>query len=201
MLASVRQAANSAKLRLGLRETRTLSEQVSLSTQPAPSQLSLGVRALLLGARLDTKSFEGAGAIAVTPLTLRVPGGGTALLFRYGAVVLVGVRAEAEDRLLDQLAARVAEPITPHETEEAVIHVMPGAEERVDPDGTITVQALTTERLQVVASALGKSVVLGYYEGRIAGAFDRIEPLAERLRRSGRVGFRPRDLCARSARC
>jgi uncharacterized Rmd1/YagE family protein len=167
--------------------------QPTAATSGEPSD-SFGVRALLVGARLDTKSFESADAIAVTPLTLRVPGGGTALLFRYGAVVLVGVRADAEARLLDHLAARVAEPVSPVEVEQAVIHVWPGAEDRVDPDGTITVQALTTERLQIIASALAKSVVLGYYEERIAGAFDRIEPLAERLRRSGALGARPREL-------
>jgi uncharacterized Rmd1/YagE family protein len=36
--------------------------------------------------------------------------------------------------------------------------------------------------------------VLAFYEGRIATAFDRIEPLADGLRQSGAVGSSPRDL-------
>ncbi len=155
---------------------------------------TLAVRAYLLGARLEIKGFEGESAIAVTPLTLRVEGGGTAMLFRYGAAVLIDVPPAAEARLLGELSARVVEPITPRETEQAQIRITPDREDQLDPNGVILLQAASPERLQIVASALAKSVVLAHYEGRIAEAFDRIEPLADRLRGQGTVGSRPRDL-------
>jgi required for meiotic nuclear division protein 1 len=41
---------------------------------------------------------------------------------------------------------------------------------------------------------LSKSLMLSYYEAKIAGAFDRIEPLAAGLQRKGRTGSQARDL-------
>ena len=60
--------------------------------------------------------------------------------------------------------------------------------------GTINLHAFTTERLQLVAEVLAKSVVLDRYEGVVAKSFQRIEPLADTLQRSGRPGSRGREL-------
>ena len=49
------------------------------------------VRALLLGERLDTRALERDEPLGVAPLTVDIPDGGVAVLFRYGAVVLFGM--------------------------------------------------------------------------------------------------------------
>jgi uncharacterized Rmd1/YagE family protein len=54
-------------------------------------------------------------------------------------------------------------------------------------EGALTVQSGSVERLQLIAEALSKSVLLGHYETRLAGDFDRIEPLALELEQRGRV--------------
>lgn len=156
-----------------------------------PRQLS--VRAFLLGGRLETRSFEPDGAIATTPLTVRLDEG-IALLFRYGVVVLVNVSAEAEQKLLASLQSRVIDPLETVETEQALISIHPEGEEQVEPSGTIVLREPSAERLQLVASALSKSLVLAHYEARIAGVFDRIEPLADRLQHKGRIGSHAREL-------
>ena len=46
--------------------------------------------ALLLGERLDMRALERDKPLGVAPLTVYIPGGGVAALFRYGAVVLFG---------------------------------------------------------------------------------------------------------------
>jgi uncharacterized Rmd1/YagE family protein len=48
--------------------------------------------------------------------------------------------------------------------------------------------------LQLVADILAKSLVLSYYETRIAEIFDGIEPLAAMLREKGRAGARGKEL-------
>lgn len=154
---------------------------------------TLKVRALLLGGRLDTRSFEPEGAIATTPLTLRI-GGGTALLFRYGAAVFVNMSEAAERRLLDNLRPRIVDPFDPVETESPVLRLRRDADEQIDPNGVIILREASPERLQLVAAALSKSLVLGHYEARIAGVFDLLEPLAEQLQRKGRIGTQARDL-------
>ena len=175
--------------------TRALKlDQPTLATQEATAAApSTTVRAFLLGTRLETKGFEGETAIAVSPLTLRVEGGGAALLFRYGVIVLIGVSPESEI-LLAELAPRIVEPVQTREVEQVTIRVLPDKEDLVDPSGAIILRELSAERLQVVASALAKSAVRSFNQDRIAAAFDQIEPLADRLRSKGRIGSRPDEL-------
>jgi required for meiotic nuclear division protein 1 len=168
--------------------------QITPVGRPKPgNQQTLSIRAYLLGGRIDTRSFEVDGAISTAPLTLRLDGG-TTLLYRYGVVVLVDVSPEAEKKLFADLRPRILDPLETVETEQAVISVCPDAEEQIDPSGTIVLREASAERLQLVASALAKSLILAHYEMRIAGAFDRIEPLADQLQREGRVVSRVREL-------
>ena len=68
------------------------------------------------------------------------------------------------------------------------------ADEQVDPAGNIVLRERTIERLQLVADILAKSLVLSYYETRIAEIFDGIEPLAAMLREKGRAGASGKEL-------
>jgi uncharacterized Rmd1/YagE family protein len=152
------------------------------------------MRALLLGERLETRGLERKDTIATMPLTQRVGREGLAMLFRYGAVVFAGLSAIEEDEVARSLRARISEPMEVPETDHAQILIQPDSDDHIDPSGAIVLKEASPERLQIVADALSKSLVLAHYESRIAAAFDRIEPLAARLQRKGRVGSRPRDL-------
>jgi required for meiotic nuclear division protein 1 len=72
--------------------------------------------------------------------------------------------------------------------------VRPETDQQVDLAGNIFVREKTTERLQLVADILAKSLVLSHYETRIAEIFDGIEPLAATLREKGRAGGRSKEL-------
>ena len=74
------------------------------------------------------------------------------------------------------------------EQDEARLLVRPDSDQHVDPSGNIILRDRSTERLQLVADILAKSLVLSYYETRIGDLFDRIEPLAATLRENGRAG-------------
>ncbi len=154
----------------------------------------LTVRALLLGERIATNRFEPSEPLARVPLTIAVDGGGVAVLFRYGIVVLMNVSHEAEIALLDRLAPIVGEPLDPRESEELRVDVRPDLDEQIDLTGTVLMKEITLERLQLIADALAKSVVLAHYETRVAIGFDRSEPMAETLRRDGRIAIADRPL-------
>lgn len=154
----------------------------------------LTVRALLLGERIATNRFEPSEPLARVPLTIAVDGGGIAVLFRYGIVVLMNVSHEAEIALLDRLAPIVSEPFEPREREELRADVRPDLDEQIDLTGTVLMKEITLERLQLIADALAKSVVLAHYETRVAIGFDRAEPMAEALRRDGRIAIADRPL-------
>jgi uncharacterized Rmd1/YagE family protein len=171
-------------------------ERPSTITLPAAlgTRRPLTVRALLLGERIATNRFEPSEPLARVPLTICVDGGGVAVLFRYGAVVLINVPRDAEIALLDRLMPIVTEPFEPRENDELRVDVRPDVDEQIDLTGTAMMKEITLERLQLIADALGKSVVLAHYETSVAIGFDRAEPMAEALRRNGRIAIADRPL-------
>ncbi|HYC12878.1 MAG TPA: RMD1 family protein [Stellaceae bacterium] len=145
-------------------------------------------RALLLGERLETRGLEHQETLGRAPLVARVNEGGIAVLFRYGAIVLFNVTSAAEKALIGRLRPLVTDALETIESEELRVGVQKDAEEQIDLAGVLSLRELSVERLQIVADVLAKSLMLAYYETRVAGAFDRIEPLAQMLGQSGRAG-------------
>jgi uncharacterized Rmd1/YagE family protein len=143
-------------------------------------------RALLVAARLELRSWPNEEIVARMPLTVRVPGGGVAVLFRYGVAVLFGALPEAEQALRNRLAPLMEHRYRTPEVEELEIRTDAARAEGLQ-DGVLVVQSGSVEQLQLIADVLSKSALLGHYETRLAGDFDRIEPLALRLEREGRI--------------
>ena len=166
----------------------------SVTGLPAGTVDVLPVRALLLGERLDTRAFERDEPLGMAPLTVDIPGGGVAVLFRYGAVVLFGAATAALDKFVASLRPLVTAALPVAERDDARLLIRPEADQVVDLAGNIFLPEKTTERLQVVADILAKGLVLSHYETRIANIFDGIEPLAATLREKGRAGARSKEL-------
>jgi uncharacterized Rmd1/YagE family protein len=159
------------------------------------------VRALLLGERLDTRALERNEPLGVVPLAVDISDGGVAVVFRYGAVVLFGTATPAMGKFVASLMPLVAGALPVPERDDVRLLVRPDADQHVDLAGNIFLREKTTERLQLVADILAKSLVLSHYETRIAENFDRIEPLAALLREKGRAGDRAGGCCATLATC
>jgi len=149
-------------------------------------------RALLLGARLDLRNWPEGETLARAPLTARLAGGGIAVLFRFGVAVLFDAAPEAEHALRERLAPLMEHRYPSPEAEELEVRVDPSRPEGLH-EGALLVQSASLERLQLVAEALSKSVLLGHYEARLGADFDRIEPLALELERRGRIRGGTRD--------
>lgn len=138
------------------------------------------VRANIVGERLSLKTLEQKEALATNPLIIRAGATGCAVLLRYGVIVTFDLSPEEERALLKMLRPHVLEPI--HSTiaqstlsEELQIAFRANAKERLEGD-ILWLQECSAERLQIVAEALGKSVVLNYYETEISSIFDSIKP-------------------------
>jgi uncharacterized Rmd1/YagE family protein len=96
--------------------------------------------------------------------------------------------------LLQKLEPFIVGPFGTPEADDMRLRVSRDFEEELDAAGTISIRQANTERLQLVADALAKSLILTHYETRIASIFDRIEPLALTLRNKGRAGAAGADL-------
>jgi uncharacterized Rmd1/YagE family protein len=89
---------------------------------------ALRVRALLLGARFDLRTWPEAETIHRAPLAVKLDAG-MAVLFRYGVAVLLGASPDAERALRERLSARTGNPYDSVESEELDIRIDPARPE------------------------------------------------------------------------
>lgn len=158
-----------------------------------PHRAKLRATAWLVGERIDTRALAGFQVLGSAPLTLRV-GDGAAMIYRYGAVVLFELDGTAESGFLASLAPHVTGPFEAPVSDDAEMRVEPEGEERVDAGGILVLRGSDLERLQTVADALARSVLLVHYEARVARTLERIENPVETLRRRGRSRLRSRGI-------
>lgn len=169
-------------------DSQTLIPAISLDWS---DKAAISVRARIIGERLAIKALEQVEALATNPLIIRAGATGCAVLLRYGVIVTFDLSAEEESELLKMLRPHVREPIDSAEREELAIAFRPQAREQPQKqsqerpkerpkerlEGNILwLQECSAERLQIVAEALGKSVVLDYYETEVSSLFERIKP-------------------------
>ncbi|MGC1306882.1 MAG: RMD1 family protein [Phormidesmis sp.] len=146
---------------------------------------AIAVHARIVGERIGTKEIERTkasgieqtGAIATNPLIIKAGATGCAVILRYGVIVTFDLSLEEEAALLKTLQPHIREPISQDISETLPLTFRPNAKERLE-NGTLYLQACSAERLQIVAEALGKSVVLDYYETEVSSLFTRIKPFA-----------------------
>lgn len=146
----------------------------------------LKCRAMYFGQRIELKQFRYSQSIATNPLTIHYGHEGIVVLFRYGAAVMYGLSALEENRLQEELAPYLREPLGEIEEESLNIQLKQDSDGFVE--GSLCLCELSVQRLQLVAGILAKSVVLAYYEKTVGKTFDHVEPLAEQLKRKGRGG-------------
>jgi uncharacterized Rmd1/YagE family protein len=164
-----------------------------MTSQLAVRSAAFQARALLIGERIELKALSAVHTLATNPLTVQVQGGGIAALYRYGVVVLFDVSPLDEATFLARLQPLVVNPYAVPETEVLDVRVEAESREGVTA-GIVTLENAAVERLQVVADVLSKSTLLSLYERGVAAEFDRIEPLAVELDRSGRIRGHSKDL-------
>lgn len=148
--------------------------------------------AVLVGERIDLRALSATQALATNPLTI-ASAAGAVVLYRHGVVVFFDLSPAERAAFLNELRPFITNAYPAPETESLDIRVDAGGREGVTA-GVVTLENTSVERLQIVADVLSKSVLLALYERGVAGEFDRIEPLAADLDRSGRIRSNSRAL-------
>jgi uncharacterized Rmd1/YagE family protein len=187
-----RRPRNRGKRRLefvtpGARSVRAREEK------PLVSASRFGAAAWMLAERIDLKALTQLPVVASTPMLVRLPGGGIAALFRYGAVVTFGEDAGDRQWLAAQVAAAASGEGDPGSEERVRVEISRQSAEGLAGD-IVRMNDARAERLQLLAEALAKAALLSFHERRTAGDFDRIEPLAQDLADDGRFSVRGKEL-------
>ena len=152
----------------------------------APNASSFAARAIYIGERIDLRKYVQASRIAAQqPAIIPLQDSGTAIVFRYGAAVFIDGSSTARELFLRDLAPHVEDRYERPETEEVRITVAGDRREGVE-SGTVVIKDASSDRLQIVAAVLAKSVALAQYENDVTASFERIEPFAIDLQTGGR---------------
>jgi required for meiotic nuclear division protein 1 len=139
------------------------------------SNATISARASIVGERLSLKSLDSFKPLATNPLIVYAGATGCAVLLRYGAIVTFNLSIEEEHKLLKTLKSYIRDSIKATTSEVLEIAFRPNVKERLESE-ILWLQECSAERLQIVAEALGKSVVLDYYEQEISHLFESIKP-------------------------
>jgi uncharacterized Rmd1/YagE family protein len=158
-----------------------------------PLRPDFKARAILIADRIDLRVWRAEERLASNPLAVSVPGGGLAVLFRYGVVVFFDTTEREESDFFAQLGPALTGALPEPETEEVRIRIDFKSREGMQGD-TVFLASDEIERLQVIADVLSKSVLLARYETKIAGTFERVEPLASELQATGHISAPAREL-------
>src|SRR5947207_12659671 len=118
------------------------------NSNPITQQLT--AHALLIGDRINTAGFEGQ-VLSNTPLALRIGANGTAVVFRYGVVVFIGLTADEEAEFVERLQTRTFGKITPSEEEWAKIQIARESGDPIPVGGQIQVMAFSHARHRTVS--------------------------------------------------
>jgi required for meiotic nuclear division protein 1 len=145
---------------------------------------SVDAKALLLGQRIDVRGFEPPDTVTKNPLSFRT-GGGLVVVYRFGAVVFVGVAPEVQDEIISALRPRIIEPSEIAETEVVTLAADARGEDAIAASGKISLLDRSDERLSIVANVLAKSVALADDERYMSKVFEQIEPFAQNLAATG----------------
>lgn len=146
-------------------------------TLPFDGRTRISFRAVGVAERIDLRELERTGVIATNPLMIKAGDHGAAVVFRYGVVVLYDMTPVEEVSFLGHLASFMSDRHAEPETEDGEILVDPSARQSASA-GVIRIQAMDTERLQLIADIIARSISLVESETSVAAVFDRIEPLA-----------------------
>jgi uncharacterized Rmd1/YagE family protein len=148
---------------------------------------SIAAKAVFLGERLDLRTFTWGKKLSQVPLTIALPAGGVAVLFRYGAVVFFSVSKEDEQACIEYCQQYISGSLASPESESLAIEVNEDSPERV-VDNHIKIPQASISHLQAIADVMAKSVALSFHEGQVTKTFEYIEPIAKGLAKYGTPG-------------
>lgn len=136
---------------------------------------TIAARAHLVGERLSLRALETQNLLSTNPTIVRAGASGCAVLLRYGVVVTFDLTEVEEAAFLEALVPRIREPLDPQTSEQLALAFRSRVKERLE-NSILWLQEGSAERLQIVAEALGKSLILDYYEREVSNLFERIKP-------------------------
>ena len=161
-------------------KTTAFPDYLIFGRPPEPTALEMHAR--LLGSRIDTRQRP-----TDQETRLLAARAGLTFVFRDGVAVTIGADHAAITALDEALTPRIVTPAPFRETETTAIVIDAAGGDSIHGDGRLQLADGSVERFQLAATVLARSVMLSRDEILVSEAFDRISPLVDDLRETGRT--------------
>ena len=152
---------------------------------PVTTAPRIAVHAVLVGDRLTIDRTGHPDAISTAPFCFR-QGDGYVAVFRYGAIVLIGLTPAEEKVALAEFSGDASRN-NAIEEEKLALELQSDRDEGLSASGVLQIKELSPAHALVLADILAKSIALARYERELASVFDTIEPAATTLAINGRI--------------
>jgi len=131
----------------------------------------------------------------VVQLPMRAPDSGArlAVLFDFGAVVLIGLSADEREPLIRAISAKLSPEPHPPLTEDFLVEVSPGSPSQVKFD-RVVLHEPSLPALKLVCLLLAQSVAMDYYDEDVQEILRRSDAITVSLRTAGRLPGRFDDI-------
>lgn len=150
--------------------------------------------AILIGTQIDIKKLTPDPISRGTySIMVRLSKNGIALIYRYGAIMFFNASVSETAELIGFCQPYTHNFFTHPETERFSVVIMPNQNEGIIDD-KIFIKKVTKPILEIIGSALSKSVTLDYQENCMNALFDKIEPIAKGLSEMGKLGQSAKQL-------
>ncbi len=177
-------------------EIAPLDYLVSLPEELALSLISQGpceVNAVLIGNEINLRGLTNRAIARKEAVLTKLSDKSIAMIYPYGAIVFFNATTAMTVELITRCQRFATQLLSTPETEQFTVMVQPDQPEGVI-QSKVSIKKFTKEHVEIIASALSKSVILEYHENRIGSLFDKIEPIAKSLKEKGKLGHRSIDL-------
>ena len=142
----------------------------------------LYAKALYLGERIDIRSLKGMERLTSNPALFSCGEKGWVVIFRYGVMVCFSPEDAVVDDFLCQISPHITEPFDEPVRESLKIIISPEEKEGIK-ESALSLKKADVERLQLVAEALSRDVVLDHYEQEVSKSFDAIDSMTANLQK------------------
>lgn len=176
------------------------TKQLKLISTLPPSMIDyflkeqkLEAKATLIGQHIELKDLSSHANHRTEVLITQVNETSLAFIYRYGAIVTFHASASDISELIAYCQPHTNELCEKPETEKLTVKIDSSCLEGIAQD-IIYINQLTKDHLELIANTLSKSVILDLYENKISSLFRDVDPIANSLMKTGKLGAKAKEL-------
>ena len=154
---------------------------------------SCEVNAVLIGTDINLKGLTKRSVARKETLLIQLDDTSVAMIYSYGALVFFNATSSAIVKLINLCQKHSNQLFTTPETEQFTVIMQPDHAEGIDQN-KVYIKKVSKAHLNIIGDALAKSVILESHENQMRTLFEKMQPIAQKIKDQGKIGYHINDL-------